>query len=46
MHAAVDALLYQPGAHAVQLLALVDPGGELMAPIGHTLHGTVDALLD
>ena len=41
----VDALLYQPTAHAVQLLALVDPGGELIAPIGHTLHGTVDALL-
>ena len=31
--------------HAVQLVAFVDPGGELMAPIGQTLHGTVETLL-
>jgi hypothetical protein len=29
----------------VQLVAFVDPGGEFMTPIGHTLHGTVESLL-
>jgi hypothetical protein len=45
VHAAVDALLYQPAAHAAQLIAPAPASVLVTEPAGHVVHAVIDALL-
>jgi hypothetical protein len=45
VHAAVDALVYRPAAHAVQLVAPPDDSVLVTEPAGQTEHVAVDTLL-
>jgi hypothetical protein len=45
IHANVDALLYRPAAHAVQLIAPAPASVLVTEPAGHVVHAAVDALL-